>query len=201
MPELSCVGPRAQPEAKQRSSLESDFTKYGSYRRLHALAVCIRGARDGKYTADGRTWQATKATRRAYSLTDAVDEVASRNKLEPLILQKVARRVVSDPAPVKRACSARLIRSGRCFSINVMNYLVFRAPALPDVGHTSESNDYCFLIWPRGRWPFGWRRPSKNRIGFKFAAIDAVNIVLTLAELLALRPDDWRSFRSACRIL
>lgn len=161
----------------------------------------IRKARDGRYTADGRSWQATKATRGAYSLTDAADEVARRNKLEPLIFRKVVRRVVAQiPTPVKQACSARLIRSGRCFSINVMNYLVFRTPALPDVGHTSESNGYCFLIWPRGHWPFGWRRPSEGRIGFRFAAIETVNIVLTLAEVLALRPDDWHSFRSACRM-
>jgi hypothetical protein len=181
--------------------LERGFPKYGSYTRLRRLGIKIRQARDGKYTTDGRAWRATKNTRPQYSLLDAAVEVAGRNKSDPGPLQKVILRVVKNiPTPVKRKCSARLIRNGRCLSINVMNYLLFRTPALPDMAHTSEKNRYCFLIWPSHSRPFGWQRSSKNRIGFTFAAIEAVSIVLSLDEVLALKPKDWRAFQRACSL-
>lgn len=67
---------------------------------------------------DGRAWRATKNTRPQYSLPDAAEWVASRNELDPGALQRVILRVVKNiPTPVKRKCSARLIRNGRCLSI------------------------------------------------------------------------------------
>jgi hypothetical protein len=142
-----------------------------------------------------------RKTRSLIPLGDAVDSIAKRNKYseqEAAELAEVVRRVVrAIPGELVERCSFRLIRGGRGLSINIMNYLLFRVPALPDTATTRRTNTKCFLIWPGTLMP---DRPLSlpGSLAYQFAYFDAVMVSLPFPDVLELRRTDWRKFAKAC---
>ena len=132
------------------------------------------------------------------SLNAAIQMLARLNKLdEPakrVLGMGVERVVAAIPSEVRRVCAYRLIRNGRAFTINLMNYCLFRTPAFSDMGSVSGTNDGCFLAWPREARPSLLKRLPEGRIAFEFQTKGAeglINLWLSRGEIVRLKPADW----------
>jgi len=177
----------------------AEFKAFGDFGVVERLA---QRTRQSRLSRTAGTWEESSQTRRAFSLEEAVDSVTRRNHYlapEARRLGRAVDLVVNRvPAELQTRCSFRLVRDGRAFSINLMNYLLFRVPAFRDIGRVGEASAKCFLIWPEEETPEGWSRLNANRVAHTFAEFRAVNLVLGFAEVVRLKEADWRAFAEAC---
>lgn len=100
------------------------------------------------------------------------------------------------PKQARERCSYRLIRRGKCMSINLMNYLIYRSPAYGDLGAPPRYD--CYLIFPNRLQSLGPILGVEDRVVFQFAQLDCITVGVTYEELLALTSRQWTLFRQAC---
>ena len=112
-------------------------------------------------------------------------------------LLETMRQVINYiPASIIPHCSFRLVSSGKYISINVMNYLLFRAPAYGDLGGKPQYD--CYLIFPMDA-----EMPhfiTADRTVFEFKDFDCINLGLFSDEILQLPEGSWQSFADACEM-
>lgn len=139
-----------------------------------------------------------------YSLEDAISAVVQNNDYgadEQRILAQVIRRAVHEiPEGMAHKCSFRLLKSGKYISVNMMNYLLFRAPAYTDSG--GNPTFHFYLIYPssmRGQELV----PGVGvdaRANFQFAHFGCINVGLYFSEFSSLNQQHWDLFEKACRM-
>lgn len=87
------------------------------------------------------------------------------------------------------------MRSEKYISINIMNYLLFRAPAHSDMGGAPVYE--CFFTTPSHSSLARWAKTEGHDV-FTFAYFDAINVGLSYKQLLELSEVDWKDFSEAC---
>ena len=138
----------------------------------------------------------------AVELVEALNTVVSNghfdDDLAVVYRQSVVKVLDRMPSNIARACSYRLVRAGKYISINIMNYLVFRAPAYSDLGGKPTYD--CFLMYPNRLDSITRIPEADKRVVFRFKHFDCVSLGLTYEELLGLTNRHWRLFAQACEM-
>lgn len=180
--------------------LLQDTLNKESIQKLIGLTARIHTARNSIQSSGGIWSDKDGVSRDAYSLEEAGDIVASKNKYSAEktdLLKRTLDVVVRNiPDAIASRCSYRLLKEGRYISINIMNYLLFRAPAYGDL--RGEPYYDTFVIFPLQTDELQIDVDFDEREAFQFANFDCVNLGLFFEEVLAFSSTDWNHFAQAC---
>lgn len=172
--------------------LAKDALEVDAIPAFETLTQAIHQARVEMEQNNGRVEQ-------PHSWEDALEAVARRNRYNEVKRQQfvsaMSQVVARLPPQVRSRCSFRLMRNEKYISINLMNYLLFRAPAHSDMGGAPVYE--CFFTAPSNTSLAQWAKAEGHDV-FTFTYFDAINLGLSYKELLNLGEKDWHAFSEAC---
>lgn len=173
-----------------------------SIEKIKTLIERIHQAKDD-VEKNGNVWTAIgKASQAAYEIDEAVASVASKNKFtirQREHLTKALDLVLENiPETVFKKSSYRLLDKGRCISINLMNYLLFRSPAYGDLGEEPEYD--CYIIFPSNIDRLQSAKYTRHKSSWHFKHFDCISLELSYQDLLIFDESDWDLFKQACEM-
>lgn len=189
----------------QNKEIESLLIKELNKKAVKRLKELIGRIHQAKEVVEknGNLWiETSEKAQAAYEVDDALERVARRNKftveqknLLADAFQLVLRNIPND---VFNRCSYRLLDKGRCISINIMNYLLFRSPAYGDLGRKPDYD--CYVIFPNNLKALSGIDSVANREFFYFKNFDCINVEMSYDALLSLSAKQWKLFQDACEM-
>jgi hypothetical protein len=147
-----------------------------------------------------------------FGLEDAIHQLIRNNNCEEDNQQRLAyvigRAIGEIPEELTQRCSYRLLsrgslvkpgmEDGRYISVNLSNYLLFRAPAYTDRGGMPTYDLYLIFPTKHGQALIRDLGADDRRV-FPFAEFDCFCIGLYLKETDFLRRQHWGFFKEGCR--
>jgi hypothetical protein len=106
----------------------------------------------------------------------------------------VTKLIEHIPEAVASKSAFRLTHQEKSIGVNMMNYLLLRAPARPDVGRHKGATG-VFVIAPSDS-----ALASRYDVGFNFTGFPAVNVWCEYQDILGWKKADWQDFERGCEM-